>query len=197
MASEVLTQLIGAGATVSFGRGRIFNLLQASSPVSITLESHGGGGGGTNVRVFKNIPAGSKFTAPKGEEWTYARVTSALAQSITLFIGDDDMSFNNAVTVTGVAVVSVNPANALNASLNLAVATGGASSVAANAARKSITFSSRAANGGPVYIQSVGAGAGLGTELAPGTFQTWNNVGAFDIRNDSGAVCNIGINEEV
>jgi hypothetical protein len=197
MASEVLTQLVGAGATVSFGRGRIFNLLQASSPVTITLEKHGGGGSNTNPRIFKNIPAGSKFTAPKGEEWTYLRLTSVLGQNVTLFVGDDDMSFNNAVTVSGVAVVSVSPNNGLNPSTNLPIANAAAGSVAANPARKSITFSSRAANGGPVYVQSTGAGAGLGTELQPGTYQTWNNLGAFDVRNDSGALVNIGVNEEI
>src|SRR5258708_34144204 len=100
MTSEVLTQAVGAGATITFRRGRIFKLLRAAAPVPITLEGKSGGGGQTAIRKFVNIPAGSKFTAKVGEEWTFLRLFSAGAQNITLFVGDDDMSFNNAVTVT-------------------------------------------------------------------------------------------------
>jgi len=201
MTSEVLQQAVGAGATVTFGRGRIFNLLQASSAVSITLETKSTRGGQTQVRKFSNIPAGSKFTLKPGEEdWTFLRLTSAAPQTVTLFVGDDDMQFNNAVTVTGNAQVTTTPNStfgplAVNLDGNLATAS--AVTVPANAARKAITVSSPPTNTGTVYIQGNGMGAGPhGIPLQPGTFETIVNIGSFDVRNDSGATQYLTFTEE-
>ncbi len=200
MTSEVLTQSVAAGATVTFSRGRIFNLLQASSPVTITLETKSVKGGQTSIRKFVNIPAGSKFTLKAGEEdWTFLRLFSSVLQSVTLFVGDDDMTFNNAVTVTGVAQVTTTPNSAFNAGpiADGNIASGNAASIPANVARRAITVSSPPTNTGTVYIQHTGDGAGPhGIPLQPGTFVTLTTTSAFDVRNDSGAAQYITYNEE-
>lgn len=188
MTSEVLVQSVGAGATITFGRGRIFNLLQAASQVTITLEGKSIQGGQTNVRKFVNIPAGSKFTAPRGEEWTFLRLFSAAAQNITLFVGDDDMSFNNAVTVTGVAVVAITPSSAVNAPTEIAIAatTTDIASIPANLARKRITIGVKAAAAGPVRVSADGLTL-KGVEIQPGTFAEFDTTAALGIRNDAAA----------
>lgn len=200
MTSEVLQQVVGAGATVTFGRGRIFNLLQAASPVTIVLEGKSVTGGQTAIRKFVNIPAGSKFTGKPGEEWTFLRLTSAAPQTVTLFVGDDDMAFNNAVTVTGVAQVAFNPNSTfgpLASSLDGNLVTAAAVTVPANGARKAITVASPPTNTGTVYLQGTGMGAGPhGIPLQPGTFETLTNVGTFDVRNDSGVTVYLTFTEE-
>jgi len=190
MTSEVLTQAVGAGATVTFGRGRIFNLLQASSPVSVTLEAKSVRGGQTNIRKFVNIPAGSKFTAARGEEWTFLRLTSALAQNVTMFVGDDDMSFNNAVTVSGVAVVSITPSSAINAPTQSSInaATTDTATLPANLSRKRVTVGNLSTSPNSIRVSADGA-TNKGVELQPGTFAEFDTTAALGIRNDGAAAC--------
>lgn len=197
MTSEVLQQAVGAGATISFGRGRIFNLLGASSPVTISLEGKSVSGGQTAIRKFVNIPAGSKFTAPRGEEWTFLRLTSAAAQNITLFVGDDDMSFNNAVTVTGVAVVAVTPSSAINspAATALAGTTTDATGVPANLSRKRVTVYNLAASLGPIRVSDTGV-TGRGMEIQPGVFAEFDTTAALAIRCDTANGATWGYFEE-
>lgn len=186
MTSEVLTQAVGAGATITFGRGRIFNLLQAAAQVSITLEGKSVSGGQTAVRKFVNIPAGSKFTAPRGEEWTFLRLTSAAAQNITLFVGDDDMSFNNAVTVTGTAVVAVTPSSAVNAPTqqSLAATTSDVATLPANLSRKRVTIGNLSSNTTSIRVSADGV-TNKGIEIQPGVFTEFDTTAALGIRNDS------------
>jgi hypothetical protein len=187
MTSEVLSQAVGAGATVVFGQGRIFNLLGAASPVTIICESKNSSKPGqTRIRKFANIPAGSKFTAPVGEEWTFLRLTSAAAQVVTLFVGDDDMSFNNAVTVTGVAVVAITPSSSINAPTqsNLGATTSDTVTVPQNLARKRITIGNLSSNTTSIRVSADGATL-KGIEIQPGTFTEFDTTAALGIRNDS------------
>jgi hypothetical protein len=185
MTSEVLSQAVGAGATITFGQGRIFNLLGAASPVTIVLEGKNSSKPGqTRVRTFKNIPAGSKFTAREGEEWTFLRLTSAAAQNVTLFVGDDDMSFNNAVTVTGVAVVAVSPSSTFTDTADTVQATGTQTAIAANLARKRITIGVLSTSAESVRVSSTG-GAARGIEIQAGTFTEFDTTGALIVRNDN------------
>jgi hypothetical protein len=197
MTSEVLTQTVGAGATVTFGRGRIFNLLQASSPVTIVLEAKSVQGGQTAIRKFVNIPAGSKFTAKAGEEWTFLRLTSAAAQNITLFVGDDDMSFNNAVTVTGVAVVAITPSSVINSPAATALAgnTTDGTGVPANAGRKRVTVYNLAASAGSIRVSDTGV-TGRGVELQAGTFAEFDTTATLAIRCDTASGATWGYFEE-
>jgi hypothetical protein len=197
MTSEVLTQTVGAGGTVTFGRGRIFNLLQAASPVTIVLEGKSVTGGQTAIRKFINIPAGSKFTGKAGEEWTFLRLTSAAAQNVTMFVGDDDMSFNNAVTVTGVAVVAITPSSIINspvASVLGGNATDG-TGVPANAGRKRVTVYNLQASLGAIRVSDTGV-TGRGPEIAPGTFAEFDTTAALGIRCDTANGATWGYFEE-
>lgn len=197
MTSEVLTQAVGAGATVTFSRGRIFNVLQASAPVTINCEGKSVSGGQTAIRRFVNIPAGSKFTAKAGEEWTFLRLTSAVAQVVTLFVGDDDMSFNNAVTITGTAQTQVAPSGTINSPVATALAgnTTDGTGVPANPARRRVTVYNLAASAGPIRVSDTGV-TGRGFELGPGTYAEVDTVAALGIRCDTAAGATWGYFEE-
>lgn len=190
MSSEVLTQAIGPAAPAAFGQGRVFNILSApGGPVTVTCDNRSTTGGQTALRRFVNVPAGTKFVAPRGSEWTYLRVTSASVQLLAIFVGDEDLQFNNAVTVTGTASVSINPSSVVTATAALtAVVTATASTIAANAARRRITIAGAVANTGYLYVQSVGSAiAGGGVPIGPGMFVEFDTTSALDVRNDSGA----------
>lgn len=199
MSSEVLTQAVGPAAPAAFGQGRIFNLLSApGGPVTITAERRSVLGGQTQPRVFKNIPAGSKFTAPLGDEWTYLRLTSASNQTIQIFIGDEDMQFNNAVTVTGTASVSVNPSSAVNSPVATALAanTTDVTGVPANPARRRVTvYNLSTGAGGPIRVSDTGA-TGRGFEIAAGTDQEIDTQAALGIRCDTAVGATWGYFEE-
>lgn len=197
MTSEVLTQTIAAGGTATFGRGRIFNLLQAATPVTIVAETKSTQGGQTAIRKFVNIPAGSKFTGKVGEEWTFLRVTSAAAQNVTMFVGDDDMSFNNAVTVTGVAVVAITPSSVINSPVATALAgnTTDPTGVPANAGRKRVTVYNLSTSAGFIRVSDTGA-TGRGPEIGPGANQEFDTISALGIRCDTAAGATWGYFEE-
>lgn len=199
MTSEVLTQAIGAGATVTFGQGRIFNLLSApGGPVTVIAERKTlTKAGQSQIRKFVNIPAGSKFTADKGDEWTFLRVTSATAQTIQLFVGDEDMQFNNAVTVTGVASVQVSPSSVINspAATPLGGNTTDGTGVPANAGRRRVTVYNLAASAGPIRVSDTGA-TGRGFEVAPGGFAEVDTLSALGIRCDTAQGATWGYFEE-
>jgi hypothetical protein len=190
MSSEVLSFTVTAGQTTVAGQGRIFNLLSApGGPVSIVADTRKVQGGQSPQRIFNNIPAGSKFVAKDGEGWTYLRITSPVTQVITLFVGDDDMQFNNAVTVTGTAATTVQPSATITATVApTVVATGASSTVAANASRRRITIAAAVANTGYIYVQSVGAAVNLGgVPIGPGQFVEFDTNAGLDVRNSTGA----------
>jgi hypothetical protein len=187
VSSEVLTYAITAGQTTVASSGRIFNLLSApGGPISIVADRRSVQGGQSLQRNFTNIPAGSKFTAPRGEEWTYLRITSAVSQQITIFIGDDDMQFNNAVTVTGTASVSVNPSATINDTADTVQAFGTQTVIAANLSRRRITIGNDIVSTVPIRV-SGGGGAGKGIQIQPGTFAEFDTTASLTVRNDAAA----------
>lgn len=199
MSSIVLTQAVGPAAPAAFGQGRIFNILSApGGPVTITLERRSIKGGQTQPRVFTNIPAGTKFTAAIDDEWTYARLTSASVQTIQIFIGDEDLQFNNAVTVTGTASVSVNPSSVINspAASVLAANTTDATGVPANAGRRRVTiYNLSTGAGGPIRVSDTGV-TGRGFEIPAGTDQEFDTTSALFIRCDTATGATWGYVEE-
>lgn len=198
MTTEVITQALAAGVQATYGQGRIWYLKTASSPINLRAES---AGTGAVVRNFNNIAAGAKFVADPGDGWTYLRVTSQLAQTIEIVVGDDDVSFSNAVSIVGTPPVSIasgvgaggsvvvleRPGASLAAPADVVLATATALSIAANGARQRITIGSLSTNTGNVRVQPTGAGAGKGLELQPGTYVGVPTTAAIDVRNDSGA----------
>ncbi len=187
MSSEVLSFTVTAGQTTVAGQGRIFNLLSApGGPVSIVADTRKVQGGQSPQRIFNNIPAGSKFVAKDGEGWTYLRITSAVTQVITLFVGDDEMQFNNAVTVTGTAATTVIPSSALNDTADTVQAFGTQTVIPANASRRRITIGCRSVTPDSVRV-SGGGGAGKGIEIQPGTFVEFDTTASLTVRNDNAA----------
>jgi hypothetical protein len=198
MSSDVLQQALVAGVVATFPRGRIFNLLQAAAQVSVVAEYRGTGQGQTKHKVFNNIPAGSKFTAdPADGSWTYLRVTSAVNQTITLYVGDDDMAFNNAVTITGVALVGINPSSSINSPAQSVLAgnTTDGTGVPANAARRRVTVYNLAASLGPIRLSDTGATT-RGFEVAPGGYAEVDTTAAIGIRCDTANGATWGYFEE-
>lgn len=198
MSSDVLVQALQAGVQATFPRGRIFNILSATGVVNVVADYRGTGSGQTKHKVFNSIPAGSKFVAdPADGEWTYLRVTSPTTQTITLFVGSDDMAFNNAVTVTGTALVAVNPSGTINSPVASVLAgnTTDGIGVPANAARRRVTVYNLAASAGPIRVSDTGV-TGRGAEIAPGGFQEWDTVAALGIRCDTAAGATWGYVEE-
>jgi hypothetical protein len=150
MSSEVLTQALVAGQQATFPQGRIFNILSAPSG-PLTIQAVQAGGTASKVRNFNNVPAGSKFTAKEGDGWTYLRVTSQVNQTVTIFVGDDDMSFNNAVTITGTAATEDLPASTLSdLPPVVTVAATQAQLFPANSNRRRITVFNKPTNAGDV-----------------------------------------------
>lgn len=199
MSSEVLTYGITAGQTTVAGQGRIFNLLSApGGPVTIVADTRKIQGGQSPQRVFTNIPAGTKFTARDGEGWTYLRITSSVSQIITLFVGDEDLQFNNAVTLTGTAIVAINPSSTVNDTVDTAQGFGTQTTIAANLNRRRITIGNRNTSANAIRVSGAG-GAGRGVEIAPGTYTEFDTTAALTVRNDAagGAGCTWYAEEEV
>lgn len=187
MSSEVLTYTLTPGSTTVAGQGRIFNVLSApAGPISIVADTRSVKGGQSPQRIFTNIPAGSKFTAKDGENWTYLRITSAFAQTITIFVGDEDLQFNNAVTVTGTAVVAVLPSGVINDTADTAQPFGTQTVIAANPSRRRITIGNRETSAATVRVSGSG-GAGKGIVLQPGVFAEFDTQASLTVRNDNAA----------
>lgn len=182
MSSEVLTQAVGPAAPAAFGQGRIFNLLSApGGAVSLVCDRRSPLGGQTQPRNFKNVPAGTKYTADRGDEWTYLRLTSASIQQIVIFIGDEDVQFNNAVTVTGTAAVTVTPSTAITDTPAKVVAINQNVLFAANAARRRITVYSDPNNAAntKIFFRTAGGANNIGF-ITPGTYQEFDTVVGLD-----------------
>ncbi len=154
--------------------------------MTINADTRSIKGGQSPQRIFKNVPAGSKFTAKEGESWTYLRIDSAVLQTITIFIGDEDLQFNNAVTVTGLAQVAIFPSGTINDTADQVQAFGTQTVIAANPARRRITIGCRETSADTVRV-SGGGGAGKGVVIQPGTFVEFDTTASLTVRNDNAA----------
>jgi hypothetical protein len=185
VSSEVLTYTCGPGQTAVGSQGRIWNLLNApGGPVTISADTRAVGGGQSPQRIFKSVPPGTKFTAAAGEKWTYLRIDSIVLQTITIFIGDEDLQFNNAVTITGLAAVAMQPSSAISETAPInPTAAGQHALFAANAARRRITVYSDPANAGDatIFLRKAGGVNDIGF-ITPGTFQELDTLAGVDYR---------------
>lgn len=178
MSTENLTQAVAAGATVVFGAGTQFVVSQASAAIDIKAVKIGDSS--KNVS-FKNVPAGFKFTAADDSPgFDLLQVTSATAQNVTLAVGTDDVSFSNAVTVTGNVLVQDSPASAMASTAPKVTAAATAALVAQNVSRRRITISSDPSNvaNTVIYIRAQG-GNRIGF-VVPGTSQQFVGTYALD-----------------
>lgn len=185
--------VLTAGQQSTAGQGRIWYVKSATAALTITAEKNGSANA---IRKFINVGAGFKFTAEPGDGWAYLRILSASSQTIEIIIGDDDVEVANAVSVTGGVTTAELPSSALATPAAAVRATGGADTIAANAARRRITVCALSTNTGSLFLQAVAAGPGRGIELQPGIFVELRTTAAFDVRNDSGAPQTYMVTEE-
>lgn len=195
MTTEVITQLLQAGVQATFGQGRIWYLKSASSAVTITCEQRRSGAA---IRKFTNVAAGFKFKAAEDDGWSYLRLTSALAQTIEIIIGDDDVEVANAVTVSGGVLVSETPSSTIITAANdiaINAATTDAASVPANGARRRVTIGVLSTAAGPIRVSANGVTL-RGIEIQPGQFVEFRTTAALGIRNDGAAATSFYVFEE-
>lgn len=198
MTTDVITQVVTAGATVTFGRGRFFALLAATSPVTVTFEDRRVGGSQTQRRVLNNVGAGTKMYVNPGEEWTYVRVFSAAANTITVGVSDDNIEFTSAVSIVNVPTVIVQASSIVSTIAPAAIAATTLAVIAQNLARKRITVAAASANSLPIYIQQA-AGNGATTAGIPvpaGTSYTLNTTSSIGLWNPAGVSANYSTFEE-
>lgn len=191
MTTEVIAQSITAALGADFGQGSTLYIKTAASPLTIIGRRRRTG---AQPVKLTNVGAGLKFRTT--DRWETLRVTTTVDQNIELIISDDDVDVANAVSVSGVASVSMVGPATLNASTSQVLATANAIARAQNLNRKSITVSNYTGSTGSVFIQSTAAGASKGTELQVGQSVQITGTYAFDVRNDSGGNCTIGFYEE-
>lgn len=188
MTTEVIAQALTANVHAFFGQGRVLYIKTAGAALNIV-----GNRTGKNSRplILKNVGAGFKLQLHEADKWDTLDVVSAVNQNIELVLSDDNVDQANAVSVVGVTSVTLKGPSVLNASTTTPLATANAISIPQNLNRNSITISNVTGSTGSVFIQSVAAGAGKGTELQVGQSITITGTYAFDIRNDSGGNCTI------
>lgn len=197
MSTEVLTQAIGAGATVQFGAGSQFLVVQASAPISIKAVTLGSS---NKNRVFTGIPAGFKFTADSPDDgFDLLYVTSSSAQSVTLAVGTDDVTYSNSVTVSGNVSTEELAAAALTDQAPVACPSGAQTAVApVNGSRRRLLLTidptSLAAPGTLFFRCSSGSNDLVPAQ--PGMSYPFNGTYGVDLRNVSGATVNVYRSEE-
>lgn len=176
-----------AGAATLVAPGGVFFYIK-SATAALTLRTRGSSSAPVE---FTNVGAGLRFgPVPIDKRWTYLDLTSAVAQTVELVVSDDaEVDIASTVSVAGNVTVSDLPSTAIASPARVTRATGGASTIAANPARRRITIANPSDNATPglLYVQAVGAGAGRGIPLDPGLFIELQTTAAIDIRNDSGA----------
>jgi hypothetical protein len=197
MSTETLTQSIGAGATVNFGAGSQFLIVSSSGPISIKAVTLGSS---NKNRVFTNVPAGFKFTADTPDDgFDLLQVTSATAQSVTMSVGTDDVTYSNSVTVQGTVATAELPAGALSDAAPVPCLNAQLTPVVPqNLSRRRLLLTidpTSAAAPGTLFFR-VAAGANNLTPAQPGMSYPFNGTYAVSLRNDSGASVNVYIQEE-
>lgn len=99
MSTETLTQTLVANTPVQFGAGTNFLVLGATAPLTIQAVQIGNS---NKNRLFAGVLQGFSFKADDaGDGFDLLQVTSATAQTITLVVGDDDVSYPSTVNVAG------------------------------------------------------------------------------------------------
>jgi hypothetical protein len=173
MTTEVLTQAVGAGGTAIFSRGSHFYLQTATTAVNVVATRQGGA---SAIEKFTGVTSGFKATLDYvADFWT---VTSAAAQSVTVAVGDGDVTFAGAVSLTGTTYAFATTTIAGVSSADISVAAGATSALAGAVNQKRVTVGVPSTQTGSLRIRWGGLGGTSGIEIQPGTFVTLNvNMG--------------------
>lgn len=199
MSTEVLTQQVGAGQTVTFGSGSQFLVVAAGANINVIARTLGSS---NKNRTFTGIPAGFKFTADTpddGFDLLFVTNPSGTPISVTLSVGSDDVTYSNSVTVQGTVATAELAAGTLTDQAPVACATGAQTAVvAANVNRRRLLLTidpTSAAAPGTLFFRST-AGANNLVPAQPGMSYPFNGTYGVDLRNDSGAAVNVYRSEE-
>lgn len=179
VSTETLPQALQAGIVAQFGAGTKLLILAASAPVNIVAIQIGS----SNKRiVLSGAQQGFKYDGSQDGGFDLLQVTSAVDQAgFVIVVGDDDVSYPNAVQITG-GSVTVAPATGVVDQAPVLTIAGQTALFAANGARKRITvFSDPAnANNAVVYIRAAGKTNNLGF-MTPGQSLEFDGTYAADV----------------
>ena len=184
----------GAGM-LPLPQGTFFMIKSAVAALSINAVRRDG-----QPVAFENVGAGLQYNGNKaGVKWYSLEVSSSVAQVVEIVISDDaEVSFANTVSVAGGVAMTETPSAVVATPARITRATAGATTIAANPARRRITICNPSDNATPglLYVQAVGAGAGRGLPLDPGLTAEFKTTAALDVRNDSGVSVDFTVFEE-
>lgn len=194
MSTETLTQAIAAGGTVIFGSGSQFLVMGATGPITIVAQTLGSS---SSNRKFTNVTEGFRFKAKGAKDaFTTLTVTSTTAQDITIAVGDDDVEFSSAVSITNIPQVQDEPAAALTDTAPVPVAAGAQDHVIAqNLGRRRVTLTADPAAAGVVYVRAYGGANDL-VPLSPGESYEFRGAYGLDVRNPQASAVNVYVAEE-
>lgn len=177
--------------------GRYFYLKSLTAALTIVTE----GNPGSPVK-FENVGANSEFgPVAEGQGWRFLGVQNgASAQVVEIVISDDGLfKVGNAVTVSGVALVSVQPSAAIADTPDAVLAPTDEDTIPANLLRKRVHIGVPSSSQNSVRV-SFSGGAARGWEIQPGMSQPFETTAALIVRNDdtfaSGADASYYVEEE-
>lgn len=197
MSTEVLNQTLQAGVKAIFGAGTAFLVQSLTNTVTITARSIGNS---NKNRIFSNVPAGFKFTADSADDgFDTLEILSAGGDTITIAVGNDDVTFASTVNIANIPKVQDNPAAAVTDAPNVALPNGAQTAVfAANLSRRRIkvSFASNAAiPPATVFFRKAGGANNL-LEVQPGEVYPFDGSYGIDVENNSGGDLTAMIFEE-
>jgi hypothetical protein len=184
LSTKVHTLSFTPGQQQILPQGRYWLIKSAASALTLEMVKRNG-----QPNTVENVGAGTKFNGLETDRWYELKITSAAAQIVEIVISDEStIDFTNAVSVTGTAATAELPSGVVATPARQTRASGGATTIAANPARRRITICNPSDNATPglLYVQAVGAGAGRGYPLDSGLSAEFKTTAALDVRNDSG-----------
>ncbi len=182
---ESYTQVVPASGRIDLGPGNY--LLAVSTTVgTLTLR----------VQTARNMEgitgASGNALIRRIEPWRYAFIEATAGATVVFAFGtlantEEDVTDIRAVVTSISGTVNIAPTNeTLIASPAQATrATGGADTIAANAARRRVVISVISGTG-PLFLQTAAAGANRGIPIQAGQSYSHPSNLAFDLRNDGG-----------
>jgi hypothetical protein len=183
MSTEVLSQNLTAGQKAMFGAGTQFVIVSATTAVTIIARTLGSS---NKNRTFTGVPAGFKFTSDTPDDgFDLLEVTSPVNQAFSISVGNDDVEFSNAVTVTGGVTTQEAPKTSVADQAPVVTIAGQHALFAGNGGRRAITISADPANPNTVYFRTAAGGNDLAF-VQPGQSVEFDGTYAIDYRDPTG-----------
>lgn len=195
MSIEQVTQVIPATGQLPLPPGNYFLLISTTAALNVRIQKAVGNSEGCNGIV-------ASLLLQRVETWQQLVMIGAAGTNVTFIYGvatvrEDVTDIRSQIAViSGTSAFAEAPAATLSTPASLVVVTANKQTVAANLLRRRITVSNQSTSTGSVFVQTAAAGAGIGLELQAGQSVEIRGTYAFDLRNDSGGNCTVGLFEE-